>query len=398
MNYPPLKKATFLKTVLQLRSSFTIGVATPIRVLMVTCFFVSSHLQAQKAFLGFEPLSDTLVENKQGLFVLPLLYYTPDTRWAAGGAGVFYFRIPPKTKEQKETRISFVQFLADYTQNQQFDAWGQWNIFTRDEDYLLQGELRFRNFPDRFYGLGNNSLSSNEEKYAYNLVRLNSLMMKEIKQHLYAGLDYEIEYEYGLKYTTGGELEKGHITGYKGGFGSALGLVAALDSRDNIINPYTGTFAEVATYLFGQYVGGQFNFFKIDGVYQRYWQLRKHHILATQTKLRITTGEVPFLDMSTAGDEDILRGYPANRYRDNNFMATQVEYRFPLFWRFGGVSFAGIGDVFNSVDDLRFDRIKYSVGGGLRFVIKPAERLNVRLDYGYGRHGGEFYFAVKESF
>lgn len=351
-----------------------------------------------KSFLGFDPLYDTIQENKNGIFVLPLVYYTPDTRWAAGAAGVYYFRIPPKTEQQQETRTSYVQFLADYTQNRQFDAWGIWNIFTRDEDYLLQGELRFRNFPDRFYGIGNSTSSNAEEKYEYNLIRLNSLVLKEIKQHFYAGIDFELEYEYGLQYTSGGELERGTITGYKGGFGSALGLVVAIDSRDNIINTYSGTFCEVSTYLFGNYLGGQFNFFKVDGVYQKYWQIKKHHILATQTKMRITSGDVPFLDMSTLGSDDLLRGYASNRFRDHNLFATQLEYRFPLFWRFSGVSFAGIGDVFHQISDLQLNQLKYSVGGGLRFVIKPAERLNIRLDYGYGSLGGEFYFSVKESF
>jgi hypothetical protein len=34
----------------------------------------------------------------------------------------------------------------------------------------------------------------------------------------------------------------------------------------------------------------------------------------------------------------------------------------------------------------------------LRFVVDPAERLNIRLDYGYGTEGGYFYFVVGESF
>lgn len=367
--------------------------------LFLTFVSICSHAQEQKkAFLGIEPLSDTIQKDKQGLFVLPLLYYTPDTRWAAGAAGVYYFRVPPKKEEQKETRASYVQFLSDYTQNQQLDIWGLWNIFTRDEDFLLQGEVRFRNFPDRFYGLGNNSSENNEEKYAYNLVRLNALALKEVKEYVFLGIDYELEYEYGFEYTSGGMLESGSISGWKGGFGSALGAVAAIDSRDNIINAHKGTLAELSTYFFGGYVGGQFNFVKINGVYQYYWKLKKNHILATQTKMRLTFGDVPFLDMSTLGDDDILRGYATNRYRDKSFIATQVEYRFPLFWRFGGVAFAGLGDVFNRPSDIRFNRLKYSIGGGLRFVIKPAERLNLRFDYGLGKDGGEFYLMVTESF
>ena len=85
-------------------------------------------------------------------------------------------------------------------------------------------------------------------------------------------------------------------------------------------------------------------------------------------------------------------------FRDRHFVATQLEYRFPLWWRFGAVAFAGIGDVFGPSSDLSIQNLKYSVGTGLRFVVDPAERLNVRLDYGYGTEGGCFYFVVGESF
>ncbi len=60
-----------------------------------------------------------------------------------------------------------MQFLGDYTQNKQLDIWGQWNVFTYNENYLLKGEFRYRNFPDRFYGVGNNSSKFNEERYEY---------------------------------------------------------------------------------------------------------------------------------------------------------------------------------------------------------------------------------------
>ena len=85
--------------------------------------------------MGFAPLEDTVTQEKQGTFLLPLLYFTPDTRWAAGAAGVYYFKISPKNDNEKETRTNFVQFLADYTQNRQTDVWASWNVFTRNENF-----------------------------------------------------------------------------------------------------------------------------------------------------------------------------------------------------------------------------------------------------------------------
>ena len=316
--------------------------------------------------MGFSPLSDTISEEKNGIFVLPLLYYTPDTRWAAGAAGVYYFKFKPKSSFEEKTRMSYVQFLTDYTQNNQLDLWASWNVFARSENYLFKGDIRFRDFPDRFYGIGNNTLKSQEEKYSYNLFQLKSLQLKKIKPGLFLGIDYELEYEYGFSYKPGGLLENGTITGYAGALGSAL--------------------------------GSTFGFVNLNAVYQHYWQFKRKHIIAWQSKARFTFGDVPFLDLSTLGNDDILRGYPKNRFRDNHFIGSQVEYRFPLFWRFGGVAFAGAADVFGQSSTLQFNQLKYSIGGGLRFVVNPAERLNVRLDYGYGREGGYFYFMVSEAF
>lgn len=348
--------------------------------------------------MGFRSLNDTLDDEKKGFFILPLLYYTPDTRWAAGAAGVYYFKLSPKHENEHETRVSNVQFLGDYTQNKQLDIWGQWNIFTYDENYLLKGEFRYRNFPDRFYGVGNNSVKSNEERYEYNLLSFKTLFLKKVYPSTFLGVDYHFEKEYGFKYTPNGILESGTITGYNGGVQSAVGLVGVFDSRDNVINAYKGSILEISSYFYKPQLGSTFDFTFLNFLYQKYWRLRPKHILALQTRARYGFGQVPFLDMSNAGNDDLLRGYPKNRFRDVNFLGGQLEYRFPLFWRFGMVAFAGAGDVFKKHSDLGLNRVKYSVGTGLRFVVNPAERLNIRLDYGYGREGGYFYFVVAESF
>jgi outer membrane protein assembly factor BamA len=327
-----------------------------------------------------------------------LVYYTPDTRWAFGGAGVYYFKTDPKFDYEKQTRISYIQFLADYTQNKQLDALSLWNIFTRNENYLFKGELRYRIFPDRFYGVGNDTPASNEERYEYSMLSIKNLVLKKIRPSLFVGVDYHFEYEYNFKYAEGGLLEQGNITGYRGGVGSAVGAVGVYDSRDNAINATKGKLIELSSYVYTPVLGSTFSFFSLNGLYQQYWSIKKKHALAFQNKLRLSYGEVPFLDLSVAGGDDMLRGYPKYRYRDKHFIGTQLEYRFPLFWRLGMVAFAGVGDVFDHVSDIQVSRLKYSLGSGLRLAVNPAERLNIRFDYAFGQEGGYFYFSVAESF
>ena len=377
-----------------------------LKLVFISLCFIPFLLQAQtdgvgvkkRKIFGFSPLSDTIAKENKGVFALPLLYYTPDTRWAFGAAGVYYFKSQPKSEGQVETRMSNVQFLGDYTQNRQLDISSNWNIFTVNENYLFKGDIRFRNFPDKFYGIGNQTSLSQVEKYSYDLLVLRSLQLKKIKPGLFLGFDYEFEYEYNFQLEPGGDLEKGSVLGNRGSIGSAIGLVGVLDTRDNVINAYKGRLAELSTYFFLPQLGSTFRFIAVNVTYQHYWRLKSKHILAWQTKTRFTFGDVPFLDLPTLGNDDILRGYAKNRFRDQHFMGTQLEYRFPLFWRFGGVAFAGAGDVFGPSSNLSLKNLKYSIGAGLRFVVNPSERLNIRLDYGYGKEGGHFYFVVAESF
>jgi hypothetical protein len=344
------------------------------------------------------PLDDTVVVHKSGFFFTPLLYYFPDTRWAFGGAGVYAFHLNDKEDTLDFTRTSYVQFLADYTQNRQTDLWTYWSVFTRKERYYLKGEMRFRNFPDRFYGIGNNTPKEALELYSYNLLSIKSLFLRRVYQKYFIGFDYNFSNEYGFKLTEGGVLENGTITGYIGGIGSALGVVGIYDIRDNVINTYKGAYAELASYFYSRYFGSTFSFMDINGTYLKFWQLRPKHILALQSRARFTFGNTPFLDLSVVGGDDLLRGYPRNRFRDNHFVGAQMEYRFPLFWRFGMVAFAGAGDVFSRPQDLSWRTTKYSLGLGLRILVNSAERVNLRIDYGIGSEGGYFYFAVAEAF
>lgn len=367
-------------------------------LLKMSDFSAQRPLDKLARITGFTKLDDTTTTVKPKLIFAPIIFYTPDTRLALGCVALNAFRINAKNDSLSSTRMSYVKLVTYYTLNNQYDAFVSWNIFTPHEDFLLKGEMRYRRYPDRFYGVGNNSQINAEEKYEYDLLRLKSLFMKKLAKNLFVGFDYEFELEYRFKYDADGQLVVGEIPGYKGGVGSAFGAVAVYDSRDNVLNAFSGTLAEISSYYFTPILGSNFKFFELNGDYRKFIQIRPKHILAFHSSMRFMIGEVPFLDLSRLGGEDILRGYPSNRFIDKNMMVSQVEYRFPLFWRLGMTAFAGAGDVFNNFDDLSWSRMKYSAGLGLRLLVNSKERVNIRLDYAHGREGGYFYFSVSEAF
>ena len=78
---------------------------------------------------------------------------------------------------------------------------------------------------------------------------------------------------------------------------------------------------------------------------------------------------------------------------------TQLEYRRPLFWRFGMVIFAGAGDVAGDFSDFAISEFKYVFGVGGRLAAIPEDKLNLRVDLGIAR-GGQIaiYAGISEAF
>jgi hypothetical protein len=367
-------------------------------LVFVCCFKFQADAQMwQKLKYAFR--DNDSITKKDGIFLFPLLYYTPDTRFAAGAVGVYYFNTAKnETEESYPTRLSFVKLLADYTQNRQLDIWSSWNVFSDQERYLFKGEVRYRNFPDRYYGIGNSTTEEQEEFYSFDLAKIKLLAMKQFAPQLFIGFDYDFTYEYNFIQTPGGELIQGTVAGYNGGVGSGLGGVLTYDTRDNVVNAYEGMLFEASSYFFNQRLGGSFNFFNLNFTFNKYWEFRQDHVLAFNAVLFLNFGEVPFLDMARVGGDDILRGYARNRFRDHHFSGIQLEYRFPVWWRFGMVVFAGAGDVFRDTNDLSLRAMKYSFGAGIRFSVNKKERLNVRFDYGFGKRNNAFYIMLTEAF
>ncbi|WP_250631607.1 BamA/TamA family outer membrane protein [Rhodoflexus caldus] len=368
-----------------------------------------NHLASKILFLffflwyaGSALASDTLKitklfqpKEKDGLLILPLLYSTPDTRLAYGAVGFYYFRIGD---DEDKNRLSYVKLLTDYTQNRQLDIWSSWNIFLKDEAWLLRGEARYRNFPDRFYGIGNQSPAGNPELYSYDILNARLTAMRQFWDKIYAGIDYQIANLHNFRVEAAGILRSQNITGSSGGVNGGAGLIFLIDSRDNVVNASRGTFLDVGIYAYGKALAGDFSYRNLTVNFSRYHRIGKKDVIAYQILANFNFGNPPFLMLAAAGNDDILRGYARNRFRDLNFAGTQVEYRRHLFWRIGAVAFAGIGDVFKTPSDVNLQTLKYSYGGGLRLALNRKEQLNLRLDYGFGRHNQGLYFSIAEAF
>ena len=164
------------------------------------------------------------------------------------------------------------------------------------------------------------------------------------------------------------------------GWAAGLGFRFVYDSRDNYFSTRKGAYAAVQGMFYAEALGGthSYSLFTVD--VRKYLPLWFGHTLALQAYGASTYWDVPFSHLPILGGQFRMRGYFEGRFRDNNAVITQAEYRFPIAWRFGGVAFGSVGMVAPSLLDFKLKDIKGAAGGGLRFMFDRDERLNGRFD------------------
>ena len=110
----------------------------------------------------------------------------------------------------------------------------------------------------------------------------------------------------------------------------------------------------------------------------------------------VNTGNPPFTMLYQLGSS--LRGYYQSRFEDKNLVAFQAEYRIPLFWRLGLAGFAGCGEVTQELRHISLKELKPSSGFGIRFALIPEQKVNLRIDFGFGRDDSSFDIIINELY
>jgi outer membrane protein assembly factor BamA len=366
-------------------------------LLFVFLFFNSSKGEVLDSTKLSKATKSSSSRNK--LIVLPAVLHSPVTRWGVGVGSSFLF----KTKQNDTTlRTSNIEALALYTQNNQYLGVLGLNFYSPRETYIVRWRNTFSYFPDRFWGLGNNTLKNDYKHYIFEQFLINPQILRRVYKKIYIGVNYEFQNVFKFEYYN--QPIFNNVAGINGGKVSGLGMTLAWDTRNNAFSSTKGAFLQLSIVPFRHWLGSDFHFTAVNIDLRKYLTIFREHVLAFQLIGVLNTGDVPIRNLAALGGSDIMRGYYAGRYRDKNMAAMQAEYRSPIWWRIGFVLFGGFGEVFNNINIKQKNlvnakgRLKYSLGGGLRFSVRKHERLNLRLDYGIGYHSAGFYFTVAESF
>jgi outer membrane protein assembly factor BamA len=365
--------------------------------------FLYSGLYAQKDSTGVVPIQKLPLPIKspakiRHVLVLPIIARSIETGWSFGlaSAGTFHLKTHDST-----TRTSNAQALALYTTRHQFVAAINGSIYFPGERYILNEQLSYSSFPDEFWGLGNSAPYSNKESYKFKQYYVYLHPQRLISRNLFLGAVYEFQRVFDIEYTPRGLFDTEDIVGRYGYHISGLGLSITYDTRNNAFSPDRGEMLQFYFDHFTPFLGSDYQYTNYVLDCRRYFRVPGGEVLAIQAYGTFNAGEVPLRSLAYLGGANSMRGYYAGRFRDKNAAVLQAEYRIPLFWRLGAVGFGGIGNAGPRLEDIDFNGLKYSYGGGLRLALNKKEKLNLRLDYGIGglkANSQGFYLQLGEAF
>jgi outer membrane protein assembly factor BamA len=349
-------------------------------------------LEAQVQEIENEKTDST--ETKRYSFVpLPLVYFTPETRWGFGVGAFLSFRLK---NQNQVVPPSQMQIGFAYTLEKQLLAYLPFQLFVKDGKVKLYGELGYYKYVYRYFGNGSKSLESDEEIYKvdYPRVRLNALY--RVHPKIFTGVRYFMDDYKIQEIETDGLLATQDVLGNKGGLISALGVVANYDSRDDVFYPIRGSLVELSFLANSKSFGSDFAFQKIFLDASRYFNFGKNNILALNIYSETTLGDAPFNQLAQLGGTKRMRGFLEGRFRDDHFLTFQSEYRFPIFWKIKGAVFGSVASVGSQEDG--FQKAFFAYGLGIRIGISKIEKINIRLDYGFGKDTSGFYLTFGEAF
>jgi outer membrane protein assembly factor BamA len=343
------------------------------------------------------PTQEPGVEKKfkPRVLLLPLIYYTPETRLALGVGGVVNYRLG---RDKGNMRPSSLWLLAVYTMNNQIQLQLKPEVYLSKNSFILGATVKFERFPQRFYGIGNDVPVTAEEVYTPENLGLHLSVKRRVVGSVFGGIQYHLEKTLIQKVKPGGLLSQGDIPGSTGGVISGLGLSVHWDNRDNLFFPRRGSYLQFVADFFSAPIGSDYHYSTSKLDLRTYVPVLSTHVLAIQVYIRNMGGSPPFYQLSMLGGASMMRGNYSGQYRDKALLAFQAEYRLPLWRRFGAVGFAGLGDVGATIRAIKLNRLKYSLGGGLRYRLDSREGTNLRLDFAWGKDSTGFYMTVQEAF
>jgi hypothetical protein len=388
--------------------SFARGKEVPPEVLQQDIIDIYLHLFNKEKAKRRDSLQnkDSLVQKSGKLHTsfLPGVGYTLQTQFAVAIAanGAFY------TDDADNANLSVVNVIFSYTQLKQFILPIQSNIWTKGNKLNLLGDWRYYKYPQDTYGLGGHTALSDADQMDFSYFTFHQIVAKHLTRDFYLGLGYNLDLHWGivdygypdkratdyLKYITAiGANSSSSVS-----TGPSLNLL--FDNRRNSIYPLRGIYTNIVYRPNFTFMGSDQNWQSLLMDFRKYFKLPgyKSSVFALWSYAWLTlNGNPPYLDLPSTGWDtysNIGRGYIQSRFRGNNLIYAEAEFRFVFTENglLGGVFFANAQTV-SEWPSNRFETILPGVGTGLRIKINKHSNTNFAIDYGWGVGGSNGIFV-----
>lgn len=175
---------------------------------------------------------------------------------------------------------------------------------------------------------------------------------------------------------------------------AGVGALFEYDDRDMPINTYRGRYFRLGVLFNDEGLGS-------DATYQNYAaEFRSFHtvspdlVFAWEVDGCLRAGRVPLWDACMIA----LRGFPVTDYIGQSSLSAQAELRWRFAGRWGLAGFAGVGQTGRDFEDFQDEAAIPSYGIGLRYMVLPAKRVNLRVDFARSRDSEAVHVSVGEAF
>lgn len=268
------------------------------------------------------------------------------------------------------------------------------NHFAPNDNMRIIYHVDFAHFPLKFWGLGYDmqSQKNNESSYTELQSVVWSEFMWKLARNIYLGPSLNFNYSKATK------VERPELWGDEDlrMFSYGFGFAFSYDSRDFPTNASRGWNVTYKQRFFPRFIGNDYAFSSSEltvAWYKKFWE---SGTLAFQLHGYSTYGNPPWSMLPTVDSSQGIRSYYEGRYRDKNEADFVVELRQHVWRRNGIVVWGGIGSVFDKPKNISTHKLLPSYGIGYRWEFK--KRVNVRIDFGFGRHSSQLTFGLNETF
>jgi len=271
----------------------------------------------------------------------------------------------------------------------------QGRVYPLSFDLIVDYDKYLKN---NFYGVGSDTREVDRETHTKEPLEILGVLSRGFSPEFVAQLGLKYRTVRNFNYDVNGLFARS-LPETNQGRSSAATLYASAryDSRDSYINPSRGQVVQAEFETGGSWLAGDYTITSTTIALQTYHVLfYPKTVFAGRLLSQIVSGsDIPVHALATVGGTRTLRGYPQDRFLDKTAAVLNVEVRFPIYWRFGGVVGVDAGKAFSSPTLAGFHNWAVNSLVGLRFSM---DTFVVRADLGFGKETTGFYLNFGHLF